>query len=209
MLIHEVMHLDPIFINPETSLSDAYNLMNENNIRHLPIVNNNVLIGLVTDRDLRLATSKFTHQSFDLESSVSEIMSSPVETTRPSEPVEVAIQTMREFKIGCLPVIENDKLVGIVTVANLLDAMLLMTGVQLPSGRMDVRLKDRTGEMARLTKLFAERNVNIHSILSYHESDGRIRVVLRIATMEIRELAKAICSADFEVLWPIQISCVE
>ncbi len=209
MLISEVMHLNPISIPPETSLSDAYNLMNKHSVRHLPITKENTLVGLVTDRDLRLATSKLAKQSFEPQTMVSEIMSTPVETTRPSEPIEVAIQTMREFKIGSLPVLDNSKLVGIVTVADLLDAMLLMTGVHHPSGRLDVRLKSRTGEVARLTKIISDRNVNIHSILSYHESGDKYRVVLRVATMEIRPLAKAICSANFEVLWPIQISCVE
>lgn len=209
MLIREVMHLNPISVTPETTLRDANNLMNANNIRHLPIVKNNILVGLVSDRDLRLATSKLVEKSYDPQTMVSEIMSHPVKTTRPSEPIEVATQTMREFKIGCLPVLEDSQLVGIVTVANLLDAMLLMTGVHFPTGRLDVRLKDRAGEIAKLTKLIAERNVNIHSILSYQESNDKLRVVLRLATMEIRPLAKAICEADFEVLWPIQISCVE
>lgn len=209
MLIREVMHPDPIFIDPSTSLSDAYILMNNKNVRHLPVVKDDILIGIVTDRDLRLATSKLAKEALDPTSTVDKIMNHPVETTRPSEPVEVATQTMRERKIGCLPVLEDSKLVGIVTGVDLLDAMLTLTGVHTPSGRLDVRLKDRKGEIARLTKLIADRNVSIQSILSYHENDEKLRVVLRISTMEIRILAKEICAADFEVVWPIQISCAE
>jgi acetoin utilization protein AcuB len=209
MLIREVMHPDPIFIHPSTTLSDAYEIMNKNNVRHLPIVDEGKLIGIVTDRDLRLATSKLAKQSFDPSATVAEVMSKPVETTRPSEPIEVATQIMRELKIGCLPVLDNAKLIGIVTGVDLLDAMMLLTGVHSPSGRLDVRMKDRKGEIARLTSLIAERNISIHSILSYQERNGKLRVVLRISTMEIRPLAKAICEADFEVLWPVQISCVE
>jgi acetoin utilization protein AcuB len=209
MLIREVMHLNPISITPDTSLSETYYLMTENNVRHLPVTKNGVLVGIVSDRDVRLATSKFAKKSLDPETHISEIMSQNVQTTRPSEPIEVATQTMRQFKIGCLPVLDDAKLVGIVTVADLLDAMLLMTGVHYPSGRLDVRLKDRAGELAKLTNIIAQRNVNIHSILSYPEENGKLRVVLRVATMEIRPLAKEICNADFEVLWPLQISCVE
>lgn len=209
MLIREVMHLNPISVSPNTKLCDAYALMNERGIRHLPIEDENKLIGIVTDRDLRLATSKLAKHYFDPNSLVSEIMSHPVETTQPSEPVEVATQKMRELKIGCLPVLEESKLVGIVTGVDLLDAMLLLTGVHNPSGRLDVRLTDRTGEIARLTNLIAEKNVSIHSILSYQEKNDKLRVVLRVSTMEIRTLAKEICNNNFEVLWPIQISCVE
>ena len=209
MLIREVMHPDPIFIGPSTTLSDAYKIMNTENVRHLPILDNEKLIGLVTDRDLRLATSKLAKQRFDPTATVFEVMSKPVETTHPTEPIEVATQIMRELKIGCLPVLDNTKLVGIVTGVDLLDAMLLLTGVHSPSGRLDVRLKDRTGEIARLTNLIAKKNISIHSILSYQEENEKLRVVLRISTMEIRPLAKAICEADFEVLWPVHISCVE
>lgn len=209
MLIREVMHRNPIFIDPSTSLSDAYILMNKNNVRHLPVVKDGVLLGIVTDRDLRLATSKLAREPLDPATSIDKIMNHPVETTRPSEPVEVATQTMRELKIGCLPVLEDSKLVGIVTGVDLLDAMLTLTGVHTHSGRLDVRLKDRTGEIARLTKIIADRNVSIQSILSYQEKDDKLRVVLRVSTMEIRTLAKEICAADFEVVWPIQISCVE
>jgi acetoin utilization protein AcuB len=209
LLIREVMHPNPIFISPETTLTDAYDLMNKISVRHLPILENEKLVGVVTDRDLRLATSKLAQQIFDPMAKVSEIMNYPVQTTHPSEPIEVATQIMRELKIGCLPVLENSKLVGIVTGVDILDAMLLLTGVHTPSSRLDVRLKDRKGEIARLTKIIADRNVSIHSILSYQEKNEKLRVVLRISTIDIRSLAKEICSSDFEVLWPAQISCAE
>ena len=209
MLIREVMKPNPVTINPETKLSDAYRILQEKGIRHLPVVEGGKLVGLVTDRDLRLATSKLAKQPFEPNAKIKDVMSSPVETTHPAEPIEIATQRMREFKIGCLPVLDNFSLVGIVTVADLLDAMLLLTGVHSPSGRLDIRLSDRRGELARLTKLLADKKVNIHSILSYPEKEDIVRVVLRVSTMEIRTLAAAICSEKFEVVWPVHIACVE
>ncbi len=210
MLIREVMKSNPITISPDIKLSDAYRILQEKHIRHLPVLEDEKLIGLVTDRDLQFATSKLAKQSLELSANIREVMSSPVETTQPSEPIEVAIQRMREFKIGCLPVLDNFILVGIVTVADLLNAMLILTGVHSPSGRIDIRLTDRAGELARLTKLLAERKVNVHSILSYPEKNkDTVRVVLRISTMEIRNLATAMCNADFDVVWPVHISCVK
>ncbi len=210
MLIREVMKSNPITVSPDIKLSDAYRIILEKGIRHLPVLENGKLIGLITDRDLRLATSKLAKKIFEPDASIKEVMSCPVETTHPAEPIEIAIQRMREFKIGCLPVLDNFILVGIVTVADLLDAMLVLTGVHSPSGRIDIRLTDRAGELARLTKLLAERKVNVHSILSYPEKNkDTVRVVLRISTMEIRTLATAICNADFDVVWPVHISCVK
>lgn len=209
MLISEVMNLNPISIPSDTKLSDAYKIMIEKNIRHLPVVDNEKLIGVVTDRDLRLATSRLAAHSFDPDALVKNIMSRPVQTAHPSDPIETATQLMRELKIGCLPVIENMKLIGIVTITDLLDALLLLTGIHQPSGRLDVQLPNRTGELARLASLLAERKVNIHSILTYPEKDNSIRLVLRVGTIETKQLAEAICNAGFKVIWPVHIACVK
>ena len=209
MLIREIMNKNITTISPDTKLSDAYRIMNEKKIRHLPILENERIVGIVTDRDLRLSTSKLAQHPFDPGNAVRDIMSHPVQTTHPSDPVELATQIMREMKIGCLPVIEESNLVGMVTNTDLLDALLMLTGVHKPTGRLDIRLPDRSGELARLTNLIAGKNVNIHSILTYPEKDNNVRLVLRVGTIEIKALAEAICNAGFEVMWPIQISCVK
>ena len=209
MLVQEIMHPNPIVIGPDVKLCDAYALMHDQKIRHLPVLENGMLMGIVTDRDLRLATSRLATHPFDPEARIEEVMNTPVQTAHPAEPVEHAIHMMRELKIGCLPVLDENMLVGIVTGADLLDAMLRLTGVNLPSGRLDLRLINRPGELARLAQLLAEHHVNIHSILTYMENGTRGRLVLRVGTMEIRALAKAICEAGFEVIWPPGISCTD
>ncbi|MGA8263616.1 MAG: CBS and ACT domain-containing protein [Ignavibacteriaceae bacterium] len=209
MLIVEIMKPDPITISDKTKLNDAYKLMLERGIRHLPVIKNWKIVGLVTDRDLRLATSKLTKHPFKPDTEVGKMMSHPVNTISPNDPVERAAQIMREMKIGCLPVVEDNQLVGIVTVTDLLDALLMLTGVQRPSGRLDVRLPDKPGELARLTALLAERKLNIHSILTYPDKEGKIRLVLRIGTIEIKMIAEIICNAGFEVIWPLHIACVK
>ena len=204
MLIYEIMHPDPITIDAKTKLSDAYKIMQEKSIRHLPVVDNSKLVGIVTDRDLRLATSKLAVHPFDPEAEVNNIMSHPVECTSPNDPIELATQMMRELKIGCLPVLEGNNIVGIVTAADILDAMILLIGVHSPSGRLDIRISDKPGELAKLLNLLSERKINILSILTYQEKNKKSRLVLRINTMEIRFLSKILCSEGFEVLWPPQ-----
>jgi acetoin utilization protein AcuB len=209
MLISEVMKKNPVTVNFDIKLNEAYKLMQDKKIRHLPILKEEKLIGVVTDRDLRLATSKLSEHPFDPETEVEKIMSHPVSTTSPNDPIERATQVMRELKIGCLPVVEEMKLVGIVTNTDLLDALLMLTGVHQPSGRLDVRLPNKTGELARLTMLLSEQKVNIHSILTYPDKDGKVRLVLRLGTIEMKMLAELICNAGFEVIWPIHIACVK
>jgi acetoin utilization protein AcuB len=209
MLIAEVMKPNPITISDKTKLNDAYKLMLEKGIRHLPVIRNWKLVGLVTDRDLRLATSKLSKHPFNPDTEVEKVMSHPVNTISPNDPIERATQIMRELKIGCLPVVEEAQLVGIVTVTDLLDALLMLTGIHRPSGRLDVRLSDKPGELARLTALIAERKLNIHSILTYPDKEGKVRVVLRIGSIEMKMLAEVICNAGFEVIWPPHIACVK
>ncbi len=209
MIIKEIMKSTLTSISPDTKLNDAYSIMLKGNIRHLPVVENEKLVGIVTDRDLRLSTSRLAKHPFEPEAAVKNIMSHPVKTTHPSDPIESAAELMRELRIGCLPVVEEMQLVGIVTITDMLDALLLLTGVHRPSGRLDVRLSNRSGELARLASLLAERKVNIHSILTYPEKDNTIRLVLRVGTIEMKILAEAICNAGFEVIWPVQISCVK
>ena len=209
MIIKEIMKSSLVSISPDIKLSDAYSLMQEKNIRHLPVVEKSKLVGIVTDRDLRLSTSRLAKHPFEPEEFVKKVMSHPVKTTHPSDPIESAAQLMRELKIGCLPVVEDGQLIGIVTITDMLDALLFLTGVHQPSGRLDVRLSNRSGELAKLASLLADLKVNIHSILTYPEKDKSIRLVLRIGTIEMRVIAQAICNAGFEVIWPVQISCVK
>jgi len=207
MLVREIMHPDPIVIGPENSLDEAYALMRGKGVRHLPIVEDGRLLGIVTDRDLRLATSCLQHRPFSPRARLREIMNSPVHTADPLDPVEVVARTMRELKIGCMPVVEEDRTVGIVTGIDLLDAILRLTGVHRPSGRLEVRLEDRPGQLAQLTGLLSERRVNIQSILSYPDSEGRLRIVLRVGSLDTRPLAEALCRVGFEIVWPPHHTC--
>jgi len=153
MLVREIMHADPIHIAASKTLDQAYALMRDRKIRHLPVVEGNRLVGVVTDRDLRLATSRLVERPFAPDAEVREVMTRPVHTAQPLDPIETAARTMRELKIGCLPVVEGGDLLGIVTGIDILDALLKLTGVGRPAGRLEVRLASRPGELARLTRL--------------------------------------------------------
>jgi len=207
MLVRDIMTSPVISVAPEVTLHDAYRTMQEKGIRHLPVVDKETLVGVITDRDLRLATSALAAAPFPPGSKVSSSMSRTPLTTDPMDPVEEAARTMREKKIGCLPVVDGGRLIGIITGLDLLDALMRMTGADKPSGRLEVRLPDRPGELARLTGLFSDRDLNIYSILTYPDGPGHVRTVLRIGTIEMRSLAQDLRRASFDVVWPPEKPC--
>lgn len=207
MLVRDIMRSPAVVVTPDTKLQDAYRTMREKGIRHLPVVEGDLLVGVITDRDLRLATSVLAPAPFPPGSQVSAVMCRMVQTADPLDPVEDAARIMRERKIGCLPILDEGRLIGIITGLDLLDALIRMTGVDKPSGRLEVRLPDHPGELARLTSFLSHRDLNVHSILTYPDSPDSVRTVLRIGSIEIRLIAQELRRAQFEVLWPPESPC--
>ena len=202
MLVRDVMRSPAVCIPSQTTLRDAYRTMQEHNIRHLPIVDGTALTGVVTDRDLRLATSSLVPTPLPPDSPVARVMSTSPVTAAAWDPIEEAARIMRERKIGCLPILEDGRVIGIITGLDLLDALMRMTGVDKPSGRIEVRLPDHPGELARLTSFLSHRDLNVHSILTYPDTERSVRTVLRIGSIETRLVAEDLRRAEFDVVRP-------
>ena len=205
MLVRDIMRSPVVAVAPSTTLQDAYRTMREKGFRHLPVLDGGRLV--VTDRDLRLATSALAPVPFPPDASVAAVMCREPLTADAEDAVEDAARVMRERKIGCLPVVDDGRVVGIIAGIDLLDALIRMTGVDKPSGRLEVRLADRPGELARLTAFLAGRELNIHSILSYPEGPEGVRAVLRVGSIETRLHARDLRAAGFEVVWPPEKPC--
>lgn len=129
MRVRELMTAAPITVTPETSVVDARHLMATSKIRHLLVMDGPRLVGIVTDRDIRLnlpspATSLSVWELNYLLARlvVGEVMSRGVITIGPERDAAEAARIMVEHKIGALPVLEGDRLIGIVTETDFLRA---------------------------------------------------------------------------------------
>lgn len=196
------MHGPAVTIPAGTSLAEAYRTMQHHDVRHLPIVQGDVLVGIVTDRDLRFATSRLHPAPFSEEADVSHVMARNIITATPLDPVEEAARLMRRNKIGCLPVLDGPKLVGIITATDLLDAIIRLTGLQRPTGRVAVQLPDSPGQLARVAGLVDAQDVNIHSVLTYPNANKQTLVIFRVDTLNTRGLADTLRTAGLNVEWP-------
>lgn len=127
MSVREWMTKDPLTVSPQTSVFRAWRVMQERRIKHLPVLDGDRLMGIVSDSDLRLAlpspaTSLEAHEINYLldRMTVSEVMAKPVVTVTISTPLQDAARTLLRHRIGALPVMEGGALVGILTRSDVL-----------------------------------------------------------------------------------------
>ena len=130
MRVRELMTAKPITVHPETPMLEARQRMVEERIRHLVVVENARVVGIVTDRDIRLnlpspATSLSVWEINYLlaQLTVGGVMSRAVMVVDPDRPVAEAARLMMDHKIGALPVVDEGRLVGIITESDFVRAM--------------------------------------------------------------------------------------
>ncbi|MCW8929002.1 MAG: CBS domain-containing protein [Gammaproteobacteria bacterium] len=118
--VNEVMSETVITLKPTDTIDSARELMGQKNIRHIPIVDdNNFPVGIITQRDiLRAQDSELNHESHivdDTEIMLEQIMSRKISYVLKTDPLRIAGLKLQKNKYGCLPVMDNNKLVGIIT----------------------------------------------------------------------------------------------
>ena len=169
MLVSSRMTANVITATPDSSIAEALAVTRANRIRHLPVVENGRLVGLVTDRDLRLALPPaWATEHEELMAAlnqrrISEVMVRDIRTATPDMPIEEAAKMLYTHRIGCVPVLDADgTLVGILSETDLLRAFTELFGAQTPSARVEVQMPNRPGELARVVRLIGiENRVNI------------------------------------------------
>lgn len=131
MTVSKWMTKSVLTVKPKDTLRHARELMMKHRINQLPVVVNDKLVGILTDRDLRDAypSSLRLFRGKDIDEfaeshTLEEVMTYNVVTVSPQASIREAAQLMRRQRFGALPVVENDKLVGILTRSDIIDAML-------------------------------------------------------------------------------------
>lgn len=171
MLVRDKMSANVLTVSPDTTLPDALALMQERGIRRLPVVAKDRLVGIVTLLDLvRASPSPATSLSvWELnyllaKLPVKDVMAKDVLTVSADEPIDDAAMLMREHRVGGLPVMDNGKLVGMITETDIFSAFLEMLGVHRGGLRLTLELPDRQGSLAEAAALFRNFGVNIVSV---------------------------------------------
>ncbi|RKD68746.1 acetoin utilization protein AcuB [Sinobaca qinghaiensis] len=207
MLVEEIMKTDMVKINKDTTIQEAMDLLQKHRIRHIPVVDEDMLIvGIVSDRDIRDASpSVFQLNALkeELNRPVSDIMKYPVITAHPLDFVEEAAVVLFENDISALPVAVDDKLVGMLTETKVLHTIVKLTGAHQPSSQIEVVVPNIYGHLADLSALFKKHKINITSVLVYPSEDLTHKVLtFRVQTMDPRPTMRMIEEAGYHVKWP-------
>lgn len=210
MLVKDFMTPDPVTITPDTSHSDAVRIMREHGFRRLPVVDKDgKLVGIVVEKDLLStqpspATTLSIWEIHNLLSKlkVKDFMTRPVYVVEEDWPVEDAARVMVEHKIGCLPVMRGDKLVGIITESDIFKAFTRMLAGGEPGIRFTVRLHRHRGVIAELAQAIAQVGGRIVSLATLNEPDGEHkRVTFKVINTTAEQLKEALQQhADWEII---------
>lgn len=208
MLIEEIMIQDILTLAPTNTVSEALELMKSKKIRHIPIVTSEqTVVGIVTDRDLKEvipSTLIFEKDTSVYNTELSTIMTKNPIIGHPMDFVEESAIIFYDKQIGCLPIVSNNKLVGIITETDLLYKYIELTGAHQPGSQIEVRVPNVPGILFEVSKVFHEHKINVLSVLVYpdKENDASKILVLRIKTMNPLNVIQGLESKGFEVLWP-------
>ncbi len=205
MFVKDFMTADPITVSPQASVPETLEIMRQNGLKRLPVIEKDRLVGLITEADLMKAlpspaTSLSKHEIHYLTAKVlvKDTMSRDIITAKPDDTVEAAVMVMREHDIGCLPVMEGDHLVGIITESNVFAALTELLGLRRPGIRITVEVPDRIGILAEITNAIRELEIPIISLATFMQDDHG-SIIIRLATDEGDRVVQSMEALGFSV----------
>lgn len=200
MLVGKRMAHPVITISPDLPITEALNLMHHENIRRIPVLQGGKLVGIISDQDMLNASPTPTESLSIAEVNqlisritVEEVMEPEVRTIETSTPIEEAARIMSDNNIGALPVLENNRVVGIITETDLFKIFLDLMGARDEGIRVSAIVPDKIGGLAALAKAIAEAG---GSFVSFGQSMGEDmnnrEVTFKVTGLAVEQVKKAI-----------------
>jgi acetoin utilization protein AcuB len=203
-----------ITISPDLPIIDALNLMKREHIRRTPVVKDGKLVGIVSDKDLlnaspSPATSLSIWEMNYLLSKITvrDVMTRQVMTVAKDTPIEQAARIMADSKIGGLPVMHGDLVVGIITETDLFKIFLELMGAREKGVRVTALIHEEHGQLAKLTQAISSAGGNFIAFgqFSGEETSNRL-VTFKVSdldTDQVREITEPLV----EKLIDLRICC--
>ncbi len=210
MFVKDRMNKSVVTVKSNDTLATALRLMQEKNIRHLPVLEGEKLVGLLSFGDImRAKPSKGTpadsHETAGFLSGTRVRSALPerqkVITVRETACIEEAVLIMRSYKIGCLPVLNSEgKLVGLCTENNIFDVFIDLLGVRSSGSRITIQIGEEPGIIADITTIIKSFNANITKIAMLPTDDHHYAVIIRLKTDDLPKLVQELKEKGYEAI---------
>lgn len=179
MIIERRMTRNPVTATPDMSIADASNLMRQEKVHRLPVLDKDKrLVGLITEKDILFASpspasSLSIHEMAYLLSklTVKKLMSKNVVTINKDTTVEEAARIMVDQDLSCLPVLEGEKLIGIVSKSDMFKILLELFGARHFGIRVSFVVDDKPGTIAKISQALSEQNIDIITFGTFMGTD--------------------------------------
>ncbi len=205
MFVHHRMTAEPFTVGPDDTMPKAVTLMKEKGIRHLPVVRDGRVVGVLSKGDVdaagpsratSLSAGEITYLMNKLK--VSSIMTPDPVTVAPGALLEEAAVLMRDRRIEMLPVVDDGRLVGVITESAILDAFIEILGFRDRGTRLTIDALDVPGALEKLGAITAAHHANVQHVAVYRGSE-RSTVVLGVNTPNAQGIVTDLEAAGFRV----------
>lgn len=209
MIIRDVMTKSPVTVSEDTTVTEAKAIMTKNNFSKLPVLDKSKrLIGIITKNDIQKASPSdaTTLDMFELgyllsKLTVGKYMTKKVITVDETEVIEEAARIMVDNNIGCIPVLKDDVLVGIVTENDLFRLFTEIFGARQSSVRAVVSLPDKPGQLTNITNHIAELKGNLISVVTRETKDKNFRrSTIKATDISLEQMDSILKNAGAEIV---------
>ena len=196
MRVNEIMNKEPITISPETRVGQALKLMQQHQIRHLPVIKDDFMVGWISARTLREVLLASMLEII----TVGDVMvEAPISVT-PDTSVEEAARLVHEHRIGGMPVLDGEKLVGVITVNDLLSAFIIMLGLLRSSSRLDLLLDTKPETLEKVSRLIKTHGGKIINIALGPTKSGKRFYFFRLEKCDLEPIITALNDQGHQVV---------
>ena len=217
MFVKNYMTVDPVTVSPDDNFHQAMHILRKRGVRHLPVMEKERLVGIVVEKDLLSnqpspATSLSLYEIYSLLETlrVRQMMSRPVITVDGDCPLEEAARIMVEHKISCLPVMDGETLVGIITETDVFKALVEVLGGKEESLRFTLRMPDKVGQLAMIANRIADAGGNILAVTNTGvKADGFREVMIKATGANLDAMRSQVESSEAQIVEIRKTSSVE
>lgn len=188
MAVKDFMTRKVVYISPNTTIAHAADMMREKKLHRLPVIENDQLVGLVTEGTIAEASpSKATSLSiYEMnyllnKTKVGDVMIRDVVTISQFASLEDATYLMLKNKIGILPVVDNEQLYGVITDRDIFKAFLEVSGYGEEGVRLRFVTENKVGVLEQIIRLLVEENLNISNTVNIPRKDGKVVIEVQLA----------------------------